>query len=40
MCDIDIEHLGHVFFDCVFARQCWHYTGMVYDMSNVEDVSD
>lgn len=40
MCDLDVEHLLHVFFDCPFARLCWHYAGCDYDMSNVEFAPD
>lgn len=36
MCDIDIEHMLHVFFDCPFATSCWEYVGLQYDMSLVE----
>lgn len=36
MCDNDVEHLLHVFFDCQFASQCWAYAGLSYDMSLVE----
>lgn len=32
MCERDVEHLLHVFFDCAFANQCWCYAGAGYDM--------
>lgn len=40
MCEQDVEHLLHVFFDCPFARHCWQYVGREYDMSTVEYVPD
>lgn len=36
MCERDVEHLLHVFFDCAFAYQCWLYAGTVFDMQYVE----
>lgn len=36
MCNTDIEHNIHVFFDCPFASSCRHYAGLQYDMSAVE----
>lgn len=36
MCNLGIEHLLHVFFDCQFARDCWQYAGRSYDMQDVE----
>lgn len=32
MCEVDVEHLLHIFFDCSFAKQCWSYVGCVMDM--------
>lgn len=40
MCNRDIEHLGHVFFDCDFATQCWNTVGIVYDMSTVDQIPE
>lgn len=40
MCDKDIEHLAHVFFDCDFAKQCWGKLGLNYDMSEVEFIPE
>lgn len=40
ICDKDIEHLIHIFFECDFARSCWRYVGRSYDMSAVECVSE
>lgn len=37
MCNSDIEHLLHVFFDCTFAKQCWQYAGMTLNMDQTED---
>lgn len=35
MCNIDIEHLLHLFFYCQYASSCWHSVGLVYDMREV-----
>lgn len=35
-----MEHLLHVFFDCMFANQCWSYVGSVFDMQSVEFAPD
>lgn len=40
MCDADVEHLLHLFFDCPFATSCWQYVGMPLDMSTVEYAPD
>lgn len=40
MCDSDVEHLLHVFFDCPFAASCWQYVGLSLDMSMVEFAPD
>lgn len=40
MCDRDIEHLAHIFFDCDFAKHCWSYLNLNYDMSTVEHVPE
>lgn len=39
MCNRDMEHLLHVFFDCYFAAQCWQQVGIQYDMWVVENAS-
>ena len=36
MCEGDIEHLLHVFFDCTFAQQCWSTAGLNLDMRLVD----
>ena len=36
MCTGDIEHLIHLFFECNFARECWQFMGLSYDMGDVE----
>lgn len=36
MCEVDIEHLLHVFFDCTYVKQCWLKVGMVFDMREVD----
>lgn len=40
MCDSDVEHLLHVFFDCPFASSCWQYVGVSLDMDEVEYAPD
>lgn len=40
MCNADVEHLLHVFFDCPFAHNCWQYTGGSFDMHAVEFAPD
>lgn len=40
MCNADIEHKLHLFFDCHFAVSCWDYIGFRYDMSRVEFAPD
>lgn len=40
MCNADVEHLLHIFFDCTFAKQCWHYMGFDLDMNSVEYTPD
>ncbi|XP_074323028.1 uncharacterized protein LOC141659976 [Apium graveolens] len=37
LCNVDVEHLLHVFFDCRFASECWSKAGIVYDMQRVEE---
>lgn len=36
VCEVDVEHLLHVFFDCDFASQCWQSVGYTPDMLLVE----
>ncbi|XP_074374427.1 uncharacterized protein LOC141714831 [Apium graveolens] len=36
----DIEHLIHVFFECGFAKACWQYMGVKYDMSAVDNAPE
>ncbi|XP_074377163.1 uncharacterized protein LOC141718682 [Apium graveolens] len=36
MCCVDVEHILHLFFDCIFARSCWQVAGIDYDMARVE----
>lgn len=37
MCVGDVEHLLHLFFDCIFAKACWQKVGLQYDMNVVEN---
>lgn len=36
MCNTDIEHMLHLFFDCAFAAYCWAHANIMYDMRTVE----
>lgn len=38
MCNIDIEHLLQLFFDCNHAKSCWQHVDSEYDMSEVSEV--
>lgn len=40
MCNRDVEHMLHVFFDCQFASQCWLYASMNFDMLVVTSTAD
>lgn len=39
-CNADVEHSIHLFFDCDFAKQCWHAAGLCFDMSQVYSAPD
>lgn len=36
LCNTNVEHILHVFFDCAFAAQVWQQLNCVFDMSSVE----
>lgn len=40
MCEHDIEHLLHIFFDCEFAKLCWRVMNLEFNMSTVEYASE
>lgn len=40
MCNRDVEHMLHVFFDCQYANQCWDHVGLHYDMREVHSSSE
>ena len=40
MCNVDVEHVLHLFFDCPFATQCWNHMGVSYDMHDVTYAPD
>lgn len=40
LCVKDIEHMTHIFFDYDFATDCWRHMNLVYDMREVEVVSE
>lgn len=35
MCNLDVDHLLHSFFDCQFADSCWLSVGLKYNMEQV-----
>lgn len=37
LCNRDVEHKLHVFFDCLFATQCWQLAGLGFDMADVKN---
>ena len=40
MCEGEVEHLRHLFFECRYAQECLNLKGLNYDLSNVEYVSN
>lgn len=40
MCNVDVEHMLHLFFDCQFANSCWQSVGLNYDMREVHSATD
>lgn len=36
MCEVDVEHLLHVFLECSFAKQCWRMLDLDVDVTRVE----
>ena len=40
MCEGDVEHMLHIFFDCDFAKNCWNSVGMELYMDEVEFTPD
>lgn len=40
LCESDVEHLLHVFFNCPFAARCWQYAGGGYDMHLIENAPE
>ncbi|XP_074367955.1 uncharacterized protein LOC141708293 [Apium graveolens] len=36
MCETDVEHMIHLFYDYSFATECWNHVGLTYDWSQVE----
>lgn len=35
MCNVDVEHLIHLFFGCPIALSYWNVAGLTYDMHEV-----
>lgn len=40
MCERDVGHMLHIFFDCDFAKNCWHSVGMELSMEEVDFAPD
>lgn len=40
MCNVDVEYLLHLFFDCQFASSCWLSVGLIYDMREVQSAPE
>lgn len=40
MCNSDIEHLLHLFFDCRFAQECWQSVGLLFDTMAIESAPE
>lgn len=40
MCEVDIEHILHLNFDCSFAKGCWRSVGIEFDAMRVDDCSE
>lgn len=40
MCNMDIKHPLHLFFDCPFASSCWDASSLNYDMREVRSTSE
>lgn len=40
LCNQDIEHLLHLFFDCQFADSCWQSVDLRYDMREVHSAPE
>ncbi|XP_074337480.1 uncharacterized protein LOC141674673 [Apium graveolens] len=40
MCTGEIEHLRHLFFECPFAKSCWHQVGINVDDWEIESSHD
>lgn len=39
MCNLDVDHLLHSFFDCQFPDSCWLSVGLKYNMEQVHSAS-
>ena len=39
MCNIDVEHLCHVFFECSFAISCWQSVNLLIDTSEMHEAN-
>lgn len=40
MCEVDVEHLLHIFLDYTFAKHWWRLMGLNFDGSSVESASE
>ncbi|KAL8124645.1 hypothetical protein AgCh_012338 [Apium graveolens] len=39
MCNVDIENLRHVFFECSFAMSCWQHVNLLYDTNEMDEAN-
>ncbi|KAL8114290.1 hypothetical protein AgCh_021225 [Apium graveolens] len=39
MCNVEIEHLRHVFFECSFAMSCWQHVNLLYDTNEMYEAN-
>lgn len=39
MCNIDVKHVRHVFFECQFASNCWDCAECAFDTTELKVVS-
>lgn len=38
MCNVDVEHLQHLFFDFKFAADCWQQKNLFFDMRHEDSM--
>ena len=40
LCEGEVEHLRHLFFECIFSKECWHLAGLNFEAQDMEYVSE